>query len=103
MVEHGGGGSAAAAPIARDIMLFALYDGLPPLDAYPSDQRERIGTHAGANCPCVDPVPPATGSEPRMSYLEYTVKTVPTGVRKILYIQLAARASADGGGVGGAS
>ncbi|MBM3604898.1 MAG: penicillin-binding protein 2 [Alphaproteobacteria bacterium] len=39
VVEHGGGGSTAAAPIARDILLFALNGGLPPLDAVPSDQR----------------------------------------------------------------
>ncbi|APX89135.1 penicillin-binding protein 2 [Brevirhabdus pacifica] len=39
VVEHGGGGSTAAAPIARDIMLRALYGELPPLEAYPSDQR----------------------------------------------------------------
>ena len=44
VVEHGGGGSSAAAPPARDILLFALYGGLPPLEAYPSDQRERIRT-----------------------------------------------------------
>ncbi len=42
VVEHGGGGSVAAAPIARDIMLQALYDGLPPLSAYPSSQRSTI-------------------------------------------------------------
>ncbi|MEY1556649.1 penicillin-binding protein 2 [Yoonia sp. R2331] len=42
VVEHGGGGSKAAAPIARDIMLQALYDGEPPLDAYPSADRARI-------------------------------------------------------------
>jgi penicillin-binding protein 2 len=42
VVEHGGGGSTAAAPIARDIMLFALYGEVPPLEAYPSAQRERI-------------------------------------------------------------
>ena len=42
IVEHGGGGSTAAAPIARDIMLQALYDGEPPLDAYPSSDRGRI-------------------------------------------------------------
>ncbi|PTV95526.1 peptidoglycan glycosyltransferase [Rhodobacter aestuarii] len=41
IVEHGGGGSTAAAPIARDIMLFALAGGLPPLAAYPSSQREQ--------------------------------------------------------------
>ena len=39
VVEHGGGGSAVAAPVARDILLFALQGGLPPLDAVPSDQR----------------------------------------------------------------
>ena len=42
IVEHGGGGSTAAAPIARDIMLQALYDGEPPLSAYPSADRGRI-------------------------------------------------------------
>ncbi len=48
VVEHGGGGSAAAAPVARDIMLFALYGGLPPIDAYPADQRERMRTYLEA-------------------------------------------------------
>ncbi|MDG1532115.1 MAG: penicillin-binding protein 2 [Paracoccaceae bacterium] len=42
VVEHGGGGSTAAAPIARDIMLQALYGELPPLDAYPANQRSTI-------------------------------------------------------------
>jgi len=42
IVEHGGGGSAAAAPIARDILLFALAGGLPPLSAYPAGQRNTI-------------------------------------------------------------
>jgi penicillin-binding protein 2 len=44
VVEHGGGGSTAAAPIARDAMLAALTGGVPPLDAYPQDQRGRIET-----------------------------------------------------------
>lgn len=44
IVEHGGGGSAAAAPIARDILLFALNEGVPPLTAYPESQRNRIRT-----------------------------------------------------------
>ena len=42
VVEHGGGGSTAAAPIARDIVLQALYGGLPPLTAYPPGQRGTI-------------------------------------------------------------
>lgn len=42
VVEHGGGGSTAAAPIARDIMLQTLNDGLPPLSAYPPNQRGTI-------------------------------------------------------------
>lgn len=44
VVEHGGGGSAVAAPLARDILLFALHGGLPPLSAYPESQRTRIQT-----------------------------------------------------------
>lgn len=44
VVEHGGGGSKAAAPIARDITLQALYGGQPPLEAYPAKDRERIET-----------------------------------------------------------
>ncbi|NVK46969.1 MAG: penicillin-binding protein 2 [Rhodobacteraceae bacterium] len=42
VVEHGGGGSSVAAPIARDLMLFALHGAVPPLDAYPSSQRNTI-------------------------------------------------------------
>ncbi|MFN4155419.1 MAG: penicillin-binding protein 2 [Paracoccaceae bacterium] len=42
VVEHGGGGSTAAAPIARDAILRALSDGVPPLSAYPASQRNRI-------------------------------------------------------------
>lgn len=42
VVEHGGSGGAVAAPIARDIMLFALNGGLPPLSAYPEGQRGAI-------------------------------------------------------------
>ncbi len=44
VVEHGGGGSRAAAPVARDILLYALQGGIPPIEAYPSHQRERIQT-----------------------------------------------------------
>ena len=42
VVEHGGGGSAVAAPIARDALLRALYGAVPPLEAYPADQRGRM-------------------------------------------------------------
>jgi len=40
VVEHGGGGSTAAAPIGRDVTLQALYGGFPPLEAYPENKRE---------------------------------------------------------------
>ncbi|MFL4468924.1 penicillin-binding protein 2 [Tateyamaria armeniaca] len=42
VVEHGGGGSRAAAPIARDVTLQALFGGDPPLEAYPTKDRDRI-------------------------------------------------------------
>ncbi len=42
VVQHGGGGSATAAPIARDVTLQALYGGDPPLEAYPESDRRRI-------------------------------------------------------------
>jgi penicillin-binding protein 2 len=42
VVEHGGGGSSVAAPIARDIILAAQNGGLPPVEAYPTSQRNRI-------------------------------------------------------------
>ncbi len=48
VVEHGGGGSAAAAPIARDIMAYALHGGLPPVEAYPSEIRDRIASEQDA-------------------------------------------------------
>ncbi len=44
VVEHGGGGSTAAAPIARDVLLRCLTGGIPPLSAYPASQRGRIET-----------------------------------------------------------
>jgi penicillin-binding protein 2 len=42
VVEHGGGGSAVAGPIVRDALLRALYGDIPPLTAYPADQRGRM-------------------------------------------------------------
>lgn len=63
VVEHGGGGSAAAAPIARDIVLQALYDGFPPLSAYPESQRTRIQSERD-KLQVLDP-PPAEGGKSR--------------------------------------
>lgn len=48
IVEHGGGGSTAAAPIGRDILLAALNEGRPPLSAYPTSQRNRISAEQEA-------------------------------------------------------
>ena len=42
VVEHGGGGSAVAAPIARDLLLRAMYGTVPPTSAYPVGQRRDI-------------------------------------------------------------
>jgi penicillin-binding protein 2 len=60
IIEHGGGGSAAAAPIARDILLFALAGGLPPLSAYPAGQRDTIKKRFDA----LDLIDPATITAP---------------------------------------
>ncbi len=42
VVEHGGGGSRAAAPVARDILARALHDTLPPLEIFPASQRDGL-------------------------------------------------------------
>lgn len=42
IVEHGQGGSTAAAPIARDVLLRTMYGEMPPLKAYPASQRDQI-------------------------------------------------------------
>lgn len=42
IVEHGGGGSAVAAPIARDILLRAQLGTIPPAELYPANQRRDI-------------------------------------------------------------
>ncbi|MDO5529190.1 MAG: penicillin-binding transpeptidase domain-containing protein, partial [Paracoccus sp. (in: a-proteobacteria)] len=64
VVEHGGGGSTAAAPLARDILLFALNKGVPPLSAYPADQRARIEEmHRGMDL--MTPLASASGASTR--------------------------------------
>ena len=62
VVEHGSGGSTAAAPIGRDVTLQALYGGFPPLDAYPRAKRdearemqERVAARMGVALPVADP------------------------------------------------
>jgi len=42
VVEHGGGGSSVAAPIARDILLRAQVGDVPPPELYPVGQRREI-------------------------------------------------------------
>jgi len=64
IVEHGSGGSTTAAPIARDILLFALNDGLPPLEAYPSSQRKAVQSRFDA-LDLVDPDTVGTGAKSR--------------------------------------
>lgn len=60
VVEHGGGGSTAAGPIARDAILRAMSDGIPPLSAYPASQRNRIETmHENLPLRAPDGTPPA--------------------------------------------
>jgi len=61
-VEHGGGGSVAAAPIARDITLQALYGEDPPLTAYPAADRGRIREQQ-EKLRSIRPVPGKDGSD----------------------------------------
>jgi penicillin-binding protein 2 len=61
VVEHGGGGSAVAAPIGRDVTLQALYDGPPPLEAYPSGVRDEIAARQARIAARV--APGSTGSD----------------------------------------
>lgn len=42
VVEHGGGGSSVAAPIARDALLRTLTGALPDPKDYPANQKSRI-------------------------------------------------------------
>ncbi|WP_415182719.1 penicillin-binding protein 2 [Phaeovulum sp.] len=60
IVEHGSGGSTAAAPVARDILLFALNGGLPPLTAYPEGQRAKVKAQQDA-LDLAAPAPPTSG------------------------------------------
>jgi penicillin-binding protein 2 len=60
IVEHGGGGSTVAAPIARDLLLEALFGGRPPLSAWPPEVRPEIEQRRGP-----DPAPVKPGARDR--------------------------------------
>ncbi len=63
VVEHGGGGSTAAAPIARDILLQAQYEGTPPLSAYPSAVRGQIAEQQRRLSPLIRDIQPGRTTE----------------------------------------
>ena len=42
VVEHGGGGAKVAAPIARDVLLYALSGAIPSIQEYPIEKRNDI-------------------------------------------------------------
>ena len=65
VVEHGGGGSTVAAPIARDILLRALYEDTPPLDAYPAGEREKVRIQREEQAVPEPEQPEVTGPIPR--------------------------------------
>lgn len=62
VAEHGGGASAVAAPIARDIVLRALNGGVPPLGACPAAQRSRVEAQQNALKLRLSKAPAATRS-----------------------------------------
>ena len=62
VIEHGGAGSTAAAPVARDIMLRALYGAMPPLSAYPRDLWPEIREQQ-AEEPASNPGNTSSGSD----------------------------------------
>lgn len=64
IVEHGGGGSVAAAPIARDILLRAQVGDTPPPELYPVSQRRGI-QQMHETLPILETPPVPSGREPR--------------------------------------
>ncbi|MCU4652922.1 penicillin-binding protein 2 [Roseibacterium sp. SDUM158016] len=66
VVEHGGGGAAVAAPIARDILLRAQLGTIPPLELYPVSQRRDIEElHRRLPILAEPPVPSGRATGPR--------------------------------------
>lgn len=64
IVEHGGGGSTAAAPIGRDILLRAQVGDVPPSSLYPVSQRRDI-QRMHETLPILETPPVPSGREPR--------------------------------------
>ncbi|MEM6489329.1 MAG: penicillin-binding protein 2 [Pseudomonadota bacterium] len=67
VVEHGGGGSKAAAPIARDVLMRAWYGPEPPLSAYPPGERPERPTPGETGTGSQGPgtaAPGASGADP---------------------------------------
>jgi penicillin-binding protein 2 len=66
VVEHGGGGAAVAAPIARDILLRAQVGAVPPPELYPVSQRRDIEEmHRRLPILAEPPVPSGRAAIPR--------------------------------------
>ncbi len=63
VIEHGGSGSKAAAPVARDIMLRALYGTTPPIEAYPRNLWSEIREQQAQEPPPNPRAAPADGSD----------------------------------------
>lgn len=66
IVEHGGGGSVAAAPIGRDVLLRAQVGDVPPPELYPVSQRRDI-QRMHQSLPILSSPPVPSGREPRRS------------------------------------
>lgn len=64
IVEHGGGGSVAAAPIGRDVLLRAQVGDIPPPELYPVSQRRDI-QRMHETLPILESPPVPSGREPR--------------------------------------
>lgn len=64
IVEHGGGGSTAAAPIGRDVLLRAQVGDVPPSELYPVSQRRGI-QQMHDSLPILETPPVPSGREPR--------------------------------------
>ncbi|MEM6609754.1 MAG: penicillin-binding protein 2 [Pseudomonadota bacterium] len=61
VVEHGGGGAAVAAPIARDLLLRAQVGDVPPTELYPPADRPGI-ERMHDNMPLIEIAPPSNTS-----------------------------------------